>query len=331
MNADAVLELHSAAAAAAAADADAADVVPPFESARGLAYRHASAWPGRTEIGTDEVARGPLFGRTYAAAVALPPLSALPPAARRALALVRDSKAVPRKQMAALAAEVRLCARAFAVAHVEPVDIDGSDIRQAVLRAMREAVAAVRAQLPRDEACFVLADGRDLPSPVVCSRGGGGDHDDDEERLPVVCEVKADARYASVACAAILAKAEHDAHVHELCAAHPALVERYALDRNVGYGSRAHLAGLELHGPTYWHRQSFAPVRRAAVACAARAVPDPAADPLGVPPLRVDPDNNNNSNNKSSSSWRRSSSPNCGGGGGCRINVKEADGSDGDE
>jgi ribonuclease HII len=261
------------------------------------------------------VARGPLFGRTYAAAVTLPPLAALPPAARRALALVRDSKAVPRKQMAALAAEVRLCARAFAVVHVEPVDIDGSDIRQAVLRAMREAVATVRAQLPRDETCFVLADGRDLPSPVVCN---GDDGDDD--RLPVVCEVKADARYASVACAAILAKAEHDAHVHELCAAHPALVERYALDRNMGYGSRAHLAGLELHGPTYWHRQSFAPVRRAVIACAARAVPDPVADPLGVPPLRVDPDNRERS-------WRSSTGGGGGGGGGggCRIRTNEED------
>lgn len=246
---------------------DDVDVVAPFVSKKGLIYRRDTKGDGGSalvEIGTDEVGRGPLFGRTYAAAVALPPLRALSAEGRAVLALARDSKTVPRAKMAALAADIRRTVRAFSVQHVEAVDIDGMNIRQAVIQAMREAVCDVRAQLGDcggGGGCYVLADGRDLPSPVECCDGA----------LPVVAEVKADARYVSVACAAILAKDAHDAHIRELCREHPALVQRYGLDTNMGYGTKAHLAGLDLHGPTHWHRQSFAPVLRATIKFAHQA------------------------------------------------------------
>jgi ribonuclease HII len=36
----------------------------------------------------------------------------------------------------------------------------------------------------------------------------------------------------------------------------------YGFDRHKGYGTAQHLAALQTHGPTRWHRMTFAPVTR---------------------------------------------------------------------
>lgn len=268
----------------------------PLESKKGLQYQCTNPPTGRTiEIGTDEVGRGPLFGRTYAAAVVLPPLHCLSVQDRAVLAVVRDSKSVPRTKIKMLAADVRRVVRTFQIEFVEADEIDAVNIRQAVISAMRKAVCDVARQLLVEaeekevdgvlsSMLYVFADGKDLPSPVTV----------DDHNLPVVAEAKADARYMSVACAAILAKDAHDAYILELCARYPALSERYSLHQNMGYGTKAHMEGLVRHGPTFWHRQSFRPVREALVVVAKRAKKEEEAtneeeeeeDPLGVPRLR---------------------------------------------
>jgi ribonuclease HII len=44
---------------------------------------------------------------------------------------------------------------------------------------------------------------------------------------------------------------------------HDARWPEYAFAKHKGYGTAAHLAALEAHGPCPIHRQSFAPVRAA--------------------------------------------------------------------
>ena len=68
---------------------------------------------------------------------------------------------------------------------------------------------------------------------------------------------KGDGTYSSIAAASILAKEAHDTYIAEMCAKYPALSERYSLDKNVGYGTKAHIDGIKTHGITQWHRKSF--------------------------------------------------------------------------
>jgi len=48
-------------------------------------------------------------------------------------------------------------------------------------------------------------------------------------------------------------------HIIELCKENQELNERYDLLNNKGYGTAKHLAGLETHGNSIYHRKSFKP------------------------------------------------------------------------
>jgi ribonuclease HII len=60
-----------------------------------------------------------------------------------------------------------------------------------------------------------------------------------------------------IAAASILAKTERDAYVENLCLENPILIERYNMNKNMGYGTKAHMDGIAEHGITQWHRKSF--------------------------------------------------------------------------
>ena len=70
--------------------------------------------------------------------------------------------------------------------------------------------------------------------------------------------VGGDARCYSVACASIVAKVTRDRLMRALSHRHP----QYGWERNMGYGTPAHLAGLQAHGACAHHRRSFLPVRQ---------------------------------------------------------------------
>jgi len=55
----------------------------------------------------------------------------------------------------------------------------------------------------------------------------------------------------------------HDTYIEEMCATYPALIERYSLDTNVGYGTKKHLDGIREHGITQWHRRTYGQCRDA--------------------------------------------------------------------
>ena len=71
--------------------------------------------------------------------------------------------------------------------------------------------------------------------------------------IPHTAVVHGDARCFSVACASIIAKVTRDHLMRRLALRHPA----YTWERNVGYTTRAHIAGLASHGITRHHRRSF--------------------------------------------------------------------------
>jgi ribonuclease HII len=191
----------------------------PFDPAR------ASTYPA--VIGCDEVGRGALCGPVMVAAVWFDPL-AFPP---DLLARLDDSKRLDRAAREALTPLIRAQAR-VALAGGSRALVDRINVRAATLDAMRRAVRRLGLDGP------VLVDGRD-PIPGLdqpCRAVVGGD------RL-----------VPQIAAASIVAKTLRDDLMRTLALRHPA----YAWERNAGYGTAAHLAGLSALGRSPHHRVSF--------------------------------------------------------------------------
>jgi ribonuclease HII len=185
-------------------------------------------------IGVDEAGRGPLAGPVVAAAVVLG--AAIP-------AGLDDSKRLSANRRARLDTEIRQgCG--WAVAVVEPEEIDRVNIFMATMLAMTRAVAGLTAALGC-ETREVLIDGNLTP------HGRCGDW-----RWPARAIVGGDGLEPCISAASIIAKEWRDRLVCEAAAAHP----HYGWERNKGYGTAEHLEALRRHGPSPLHRRSFAPV-----------------------------------------------------------------------
>lgn len=182
-----------------------------------------------TIAGLDEVGRGPLAGPVVAAAVVLD-LKNVPDG-------LADSKVLPASRREILF-ETILASAQVGIATVSHQEIDSINIRQASLRAMCRALAALPC-VPD----VALVDGNDAPD-LPC---------------PVETIVKGDATIASIAAASIVAKVVRDRLMRRLGSLYPA----YDFDRNVGYSTAGHLSALAAQGPCPFHRRSFAPVRNA--------------------------------------------------------------------
>jgi ribonuclease HII len=177
--------------------------------------------------GVDEAGRGPLAGPVYAAAVILDDL--------QPIAGLADSKKLSPRRRDGLYDEIRAKALCFCVAQASVEEIDHLNILQATLLAMKRAVEGLR-----------------LKPVKVCIDGN---------RLPVL-DVRAeaivggDAKVPAISAASILAKVERDRWCEQIDAQYPA----YGFARHKGYGTAEHLQALRSHGPTLWHRRTFAPV-----------------------------------------------------------------------
>ncbi|HVB88885.1 MAG TPA: ribonuclease HII [Beijerinckiaceae bacterium] len=197
--------------------------MPHFRVERRLAA--GGVWP---IAGVDEAGRGPLAGPVAAAAVILDP-NDLPKG-------LDDSKRLAPHERERLYELVLKKALAVAAAFASAAEIDRLNIRQATHLAMRRAAGAL-ALAP----VHLLVDGNDLPADLCC-RGQ--------------TIVQGDASSMSIAAASIIAKVTRDRLMRRLAVHHP----EYGFEQHVGYATRAHLEALRAHGPTCYHRRSFAPV-----------------------------------------------------------------------
>ena len=177
--------------------------------------------------GVDEVGRGPLAGPVTAAAVVLD-LTAVPEG-------LNDSKKMTAGRRDALAETLQTCAE-VSVAHATVEEIDDLNILKASHLAMVRAVEGLGT--PPDA---LLIDGNLIPANLT---------------IPAQAIVKGDARSVSIAAASIVAKVWRDRLMVDLAQQHPG----YGWERNAGYPTKEHKAGLKSHGVTPHHRRSFAPV-----------------------------------------------------------------------
>ncbi|MDJ1157828.1 ribonuclease HII [Chelatococcus sp. SYSU_G07232] len=186
--------------------------------------RRRGVWP---VAGVDEVGRGPLAGPVVVAAVVLDP-GRIPEG-------LADSKKLDARRREELYEEI-LASAEVGLACVPARDIDATDIRRATLAAMTRALEALPAR-----PAHALVDGRDRPR-APC---------------PVEAVIKGDATVSSIAAAAIIAKVTRDRMMARLCSHYPV----YGFSRHAGYGTAAHLAAIREHGPSPFHRMSFAPLK----------------------------------------------------------------------
>jgi ribonuclease HII len=176
--------------------------------------------------GVDEVGRGCLAGPVVAAAVVLDPA--------RHIAGLRDSKLVPPAGRERLYDIITRRAAAWAVAAVEPAEIDRINIHRASLAAMRQAVMSL-SRLPD----VVIVDAFRIPDLPLPQRG----------------IVKGDRRCAAIAAASIVAKVHRDRLMEALHATDP----RFGFDRHKGYATADHLEAVARFGYSTAHRRSFRP------------------------------------------------------------------------
>lgn len=182
--------------------------------------------------GVDEVARGCLFGRVYTAAVIWDDNIKHPK--------LVDSKKLSSEQRSIMRDFIEEHAIDFSVTYLEHTDIDKHNILNATISSMHNSISELRVE----------------PDTLMID----GNRFKPYKNIPHKCVVKGDALYPVISAASILAKVYHDEWIKTMVEQHPDL-KRYELLSNMGYGTANHLKAIKLHGPSEWHRMSFAPMK----------------------------------------------------------------------
>lgn len=204
------------------------------------------------EIGVDEAGRGPMFGRLYVGAVVLPK-----GAETFEHTWMKDSKKFTSKKKIREVAEcIKTKSLAWSVQYIEADIIDEINIRQAVFRGMhaaiKETIETMTLAHYESGDPLLLIDGNDFKSYTIFSNETG-----EIREIPSITIEGGDNKYTAIAAASILAKVARDDYIAEMCAQYPELVARYSIDKNMGYGTPPHMAGIRQHGITQWHRRSY--------------------------------------------------------------------------
>ena len=178
--------------------------------------------------GVDEAGRGPLAGPVAAAAAILPSGFSCPG--------LDDSKKITASKREEL--YERLTGDPgviWSVATADHEEIDRFNILRATHLAMRRAAEALA---PAPDHCLI--DGlpvREFPFPYDAI-------------------IKGDGLSLSIAAASIIAKVTRDRMMREIDREFP----QFGFAKHQGYGTKAHLEALRIHGPCRYHRRSFQPV-----------------------------------------------------------------------
>ena len=206
-------------------------------------------YPNQIIVGVDEVGRGPLAGPVVACAAMLKN-----PTADFAL---NDSKKLTRKKREAMFETVKSECLCYAIASASVSEIDELNILNADFLAMRRALSALGVS------------GLEISAPEIPIESSGKIPAGAEILIAVVGNlkirgvpsnlqlaiIKGDGRIASISAAAILAKVFRDRYMDSLAEKYPG----YAFEKNAGYGTKAHLEGIQKLGFTPEHRKSFHP------------------------------------------------------------------------
>ena len=178
--------------------------------------------------GVDEAGRGCIFGRVYAAAVIWNDSIHHP--------LLKDSKKLTKKQRSIMRDYILDNAIDYSIGYATHEEIDSLNILHATQKAMHDALNGLTLDIDH-----IYVDGnffkfyKDVEHTCVI----GGDN------------VRLD-----IAAASILAKTSHDLWIQDVVSQDP-LLERYSLDKNMGYCTKAHETAVRTYGRSSYHRKTF--------------------------------------------------------------------------
>ena len=192
-------------------------------------------------IGIDEAGRGPWAGPVTVTAIWLCPSAydALP-------AGIDDSKKIKPPRRAALAAALMAPPHLSQTVSIEVAQIDQTGILKATFAGMVMAASELADKMVKagwGAPVHALVDGNLLPPDMP---------------LPATALIKGDSRSLSIAAASLIAKTARDQIMQDLALVYP----DYGWASNMGYGTKAHQAGLDQFGLTPHHRHNFKPIRR---------------------------------------------------------------------
>lgn len=218
-------------------------------------------YESKIEAGCDEAGRGCLAGPVFAAAVILPD--------DYVNETLNDSKQLSEKKRYLLREQIERDALAWAVGVVTAQEIDHINILNASILAMHRALDRLSL---RPEA--VIVDGNKfkpyipfatlspeeraavISQSVTATVSATSPADIISSPLPSTTIVKGDGKYLSIAAASILAKTYRDDFMKQIDEEYPA----YQWKKNKGYPTKAHYAAIREHGPSPYHRLTFAGV-----------------------------------------------------------------------
>ncbi len=174
---------------------------------------------------------GALCAAVVAAAVVVRPHT-------RKIKGVRDSKTLSARQRELVVEEIKAKSLAWGVGAASVLEIERLNIRNASHLAMRRALQ----RLPEHD--HVLVDGlkiRDIEVHIG----------------PYTAIVHGDGSSYAIACASVIAKVTRDRLMARLALRYPG----YGWERNAGYATLDHVAGLRAHGVTPFHRRGYQRIR----------------------------------------------------------------------
>lgn len=178
----------------------------------------------RYVCGVDEAGRGPLCGPVVAAAVILP--------CDLEIEGLNDSKKLSEKKREQLFDVICRSAVAYSIAYGTVEQINATNILEATMGAMRQAIDTLPVK-----ADYALIDGN-------IARGFN---------IPAKAVVHGDAISPSIAAASILAKVTRDRLCVELDAEYP----MYGIAKHKGYGTKDHMEALRKYGAAPIYRTKF--------------------------------------------------------------------------
>lgn len=177
--------------------------------------------------GVDEVGRGPLAGPIVACAVVLN-LNDIDDM----ILEINDSKLLSEGKREYLAEKIKEKAISYSIAYCSNEEIDTKGIAYC------------------NNSIFIKScDGLTVKPDLVLSDGYLIKNYDIENKYVI----KGDRKSASIACASIVAKVYRDNLMKEYAKKYP----NYDFESNMGYGTKAHIKGLQENGPCEIHRNSF--------------------------------------------------------------------------
>lgn len=176
--------------------------------------------------GVDEVGRGCLAGPVVSAAVILKEGADLK--------LLKDSKKINFNQRLKIAEHIKLNSH-YSIGLASVDEILNLNILQAALLSMKRAIDKLHVK-PE----LILIDGTFAPKGV--------------KNYKTI--IKGDEKIRCISAASIIAKTFRDLLMIKLSEE----FKHYAWERNFGYGTKAHMKGLQKFGITSHHRKGFKPI-----------------------------------------------------------------------